>query len=249
MKKCSDSTVATGKRILKAAIVAAHTDDAEVGAGGTALNLAGQGHEVLIVNMTSTPDYVEVGRKGARMIGASVEYMNFEQGGIIDNLDSFKRLELVLDKYRPDMIFTHWPVDEHPDHRACGAMTIRYVTDRQQEYIKDQKNKAPGAYCPQLMFYEAITGKQSKCFKPDVYVDLPQEVFEKKKELMRLYTGNPMTGYGSSWYKHHLLMMEFRARESGACRHAEIDAGIWAEAFAIYPIPRGKSRLHLPGER
>ena len=97
--------------------------------------------------------------------------------------------------------------------------------------------------------FEVISGKQSKCFRPDRFVDLDRDAFDLKKRLMRLYTGRPMTGYMKSVYAHHLLMLEFRARESGACRHSEIDRGIWAEAFVSYPLPRGQARITLPGER
>ena len=236
------------EHVMLLAIVAAHTDDAEFNAGGTAVNFVKAGGKVVIINLTSpSPETISCGRKGAGIIGADVEFVKFPQGGITDNPESSKRLEDVLDKYKPDIILSHWPVDEHSDHRAAATMTIKYVSGKQQKFTA--KDAGPDEYCPQLMFFEALVGKQSKCFKPEVYVELSAEVFEKKKELMRIYTGELMDGYMKSSYNHHLMMMEFRARESGACRQTEIDKGIWAEAFITFPVPRGKSRLHLPSER
>lgn len=225
-------------------VLAAHTDDAEVGVGGTLLNLTNNGHKVLIINMTTGPGSKENGIATAKIIGADVSFMEFPIGEVTDNSESYKKLETLLDSHRPDIIFTHWPVDEHPDHRATASMSIKYVNSKQQAFLGKDKT-----YCPQLMFYAPIIGKQAKCFTPDTYIELSKAVFEKKKILMQFYTDTPMSTYAKSWYKHEIMTMEFRARESGACRHSEIDKGIWAEAFMSYPNPRGKTRLHLPEER
>ena len=31
--------------------------------------------------------------------------------------------ELLLDNYKPDIVFTHWPIDFHMDHRAASLLT------------------------------------------------------------------------------------------------------------------------------
>jgi LmbE family N-acetylglucosaminyl deacetylase len=28
-----------------------------------------------------------------------------------------------MDKYKPDILFTHWPIDFHMDHRAASLLT------------------------------------------------------------------------------------------------------------------------------
>ena len=45
-----------GRNKMRAVILAAHTDDAEVGVGGTIINLTEHGHKVLIINMISDYD-------------------------------------------------------------------------------------------------------------------------------------------------------------------------------------------------
>jgi LmbE family N-acetylglucosaminyl deacetylase len=234
---------------MLAIVLAAHTDDAEVGTGGVMINLAKNGHDVLMVNMTSGNGGAKVGNATAEIIGADVTFMEFETGAVVDDSESYLKLETLLDDKKADIIFAHWPVDEHSDHRATASIAIKYVNSKQQKYLDATGAINYDEYCPQLMFYAPIIGKQAKCFSPNVYVELSEETFKTKERLMRFYTGNPMSDYAGSWYKHEIMSMEFRARESGACRHSEIDKGIWAEAFVCYPNPRGKERIHLPGER
>lgn len=234
---------------MLAIVLAAHTDDAEVGVGGAMINLKENGHNLLIVNMTSDERAKETGKSTAEIIGANVVFMDFEMKSVIDDTETYQKLEALLDEKKPDIIFSHWPVDEHPDHRATGSMAIKYVNTKQQNFWGSDGKINPEEYCPQLMFYGPIVGKQAKCFCPNVYVELSEETFKAKERLMRFYTGNSMSDYARSWYKHEIMSMEFRAREAGACRHAEIDGGIWSEAFICYPNPRGKKRIHLPGER
>ena len=31
--------------------------------------------------------------------------------------------EILLDKYNPDLVITHWPIDFHMDHRAASLLT------------------------------------------------------------------------------------------------------------------------------
>jgi LmbE family N-acetylglucosaminyl deacetylase len=231
-----------------AVVMAAHTDDAEFGAGGAIINLIRAGYDVIMGNMVDGGGR-SAGLQSAQMTGAGAEWLGFEANAVEDSPASFGVVKAFLDRHQPDLIFTHWPIDEHPDHRATGSLTIRYVDERQKILVDREGVIHPGEYCPRLYFYEAISGKQTKCFTPDLYVDFDKNAFELKKRLMQLYTGTPMTSYMKSAYQHHLLMMEFRARESGACRHGEIDGGIWAEAFAMFPLARGQERIVLPGER
>lgn len=229
---------------MRIVVLAAHTDDAEVGVGGTMINLLQDGHEVIIGNMIVGDEKSrKFGLKAAKIIGAKVEWLDFKVMNLKDTNDSFKQVEGFLNKHKPDIIFAHWPVDEHPDHRAVSSLAIRYINDRQQQYIDKDGNIHAEKYCPQLLFYEVITGKQTKCFVPNLYVNFSKEIVEKKKRAMDIYAGSPKTLYGKSWYTHQILMMEFRGRESGVCRHAEIDKGIWAEAFITYPIPRGQKNI------
>lgn len=233
---------------MKIVVLSAHTDDAEIGMGGTIINLLQDGHEVVICNMTSDQNTKKLGIESAKMLGITVKWLNFQINRVQDRESDFKRLERFLNRYKPDIIFTHWPVDEHPDHRATGSLGIRYVNNKQQDYIDKNGCVHPEKYCPQLLFYEVLIGKQTKCFIPDRYVEITQEVFKKKKSLMDIYA-SPLGPYAKSWYYHTILTMEFRGRESGACRHAEIDRGIWAEAFVSYPIPRGMREILLPFEK
>jgi len=238
---------------MKLAVLAAHTDDAETACAGLIINAVQAGHQVTIVNFTPELEGEEQnqgrarGMRSAALLGAEVCFLGFPDMGITSSPEHFARVERKLDELQADIILAHWPIDEHHDHRNVGILAQHYVDHCQK------KCTAPGAPkdmpCPQLLFFEVITGKQTKCFKPDCTVELSKETFAKKCEIMKIFAGDPPSLYGSQWYAHHIMMMEWRAREAGACRHAEIDAGIWAEAFCRFPGVRGRETLRLPGER
>jgi LmbE family N-acetylglucosaminyl deacetylase len=223
-------------------------DDAECGVGGTSALLTKTGHEV-IIGRFNKPNALN--NRSAALLGAKEEWLEFPENEPAKRIDTpahAEKLTKFLLKHKADIIFTYWPVDEHYGHRAVATMTIRCVNDFYYKALDVKGNLHPGEYCPELYFYEVISGKQTKCFQADTYIDVT-EVIELKKQAMLVYKpaeGQDQT-YFNSWYPHQLLMLEFRGRESGAIRHAQIDRGIYAEAFIHFPMPPGSARLLLPG--
>jgi len=234
---------------LKIVVIAAHTDDGEVGVGGTIINLLRNNHKVMILNLSGDGEARKKGEKTAKILGCQVRWITtYPTCSLCEENILFKKVENILDRYRPYIIFSHWPVDEHPDHRLAGSIAIRYVNSKEQKFVDAQGNTFPREYYPFLLFYEVLTGKQTKCFSPSVFIEFTKDVVKQKKTLMDIYA-KPWTDYSRQWYHHHLLMMKFRALESGVARGAEIKKGLWAEAFVPYPAPRTLKRSPLPGER
>jgi hypothetical protein len=60
---------------------------------------------------------------------------------------------------------------------------------------------------------------------------------------------NANTSKGTALLKAKEEWLEFRGRESGAIRHGQIDRGLFAEAFAHFPMPLGHKRMLLPGTK
>ena len=235
---------------MKAVVLAAHTDDAEYGVGGTLVNLCSNEHQVVILNMTGASAFCEQGTQTASIVGdgTRVEWMPFEPNCMEDKLASYEAVREFLDQEVPDLIFAHWPIDEHPDHRVTGSFAVRYVNERHQQCIDSEGRFHADKPCPQLLFFEALIGKQTKCFTPNRYVGLTRATFEAKREMMKLYLGTPPTTYMEAALRHHVLMLEFRGREAGVCRQARIDQGLWAEAFVSYPNIQETQIIRLPGE-
>jgi LmbE family N-acetylglucosaminyl deacetylase len=242
-----DQTFSQEPKKLRFLVLAPHTDDAEYGLGGFLTRLSREGHEVIIVNMTGNNAARSQAARTKQLMGVqTVEWLDMKDGGVVETPESRAIVTACIDKHRPDIIFATWPVDEHPDHRATGALAIHCVNAKQQLFVDKTGVIHPEEYCPQLYFYEVISGKQSKVFRPDVYVDLPGDIVTIKKQVMEVYN---TTGYMNSAQVHHMKMLTFRGLESGTSRQATIDKGVWAEALIAFPLATGQRRIQLPGEK
>jgi LmbE family N-acetylglucosaminyl deacetylase len=116
------------KRILA---LGAHSDDIEIGCGGTILRLAaeGCGIEVLWIVFTATPERAEEARASAGaflegVANAHVVVRDYRDGflpyagaAVKDEFESLKR------EFSPDLVFTHYRDDRHQDHRLISELT------------------------------------------------------------------------------------------------------------------------------
>lgn len=228
-------------------VLAPHADDAEYGAGGLIALLAAAAHDLVIANFTpSDPGWGGLAEMQAILGVRQVDFLGFATGQIRDTDEARSLVTAYLDGLKPDLILSIWPVDEHSDHRGQASLAIHYVNQRQQMRVDAKGQIHPEVHCPQLIFYEALSGKQSKLFHPDIHIDLPAAMAQKKIAAMQLYNTSQ---YMAQAIHHHMVMMEFRALQSGQCRHAMIEQGVWSEAFASYPVANGQKRLALPGQK
>jgi len=77
--------------------------------------------------------------------------------------------EILLDKYKPDIVFTHWPIDTHFDHQAASMLTIRAYLAARPRWL--------------LYFFEVNSGSQTLGFMPTAYVDITATRDKKKQAL------------------------------------------------------------------
>ena len=106
-------------------------------------------------------------------------------------------MQQLLSAEKPDIVFTHWPVDSHPDHQIAGLLTLT-------AWIRSQKKF-------ELCFYEVNTGSETMSFTPTDYVDIT-DIREKKKAAMFAHkTQSPEEIY-NTFFK---TMEEFRGLEIG----------------------------------
>ncbi|GAC1428194.1 MAG: hypothetical protein NVSMB65_01380 [Chloroflexota bacterium] len=107
----------------------AHSDDAEIWAGGTIIAHADSGAPVLVVVLAGSGDEPRgrEAREAARLMGTDLIF-----AGGRDRLIEVERLlvERVAEQmaaFRPAYLITHWPGDSHPDHVATAAVARRAV--------------------------------------------------------------------------------------------------------------------------
>lgn len=199
----------------KALIIGAHPDDPETGCGGTMILLKQAGYQVVSVYMTkgergitgkSLNEAAEIrvkeGTEACKILGAQPIFMTQIDGDTEINKARYVEMRELIAKENPDIVFTHWPIDGHPDHRVCSLLV--YDAWRRLGYNFD------------LYYFEVMSGTQTQLFSPTDYVDITS-VAKQKKEACFCHKSQNMEPLYEEW---HTPMEQFRGLEF-RCKHAE----------------------------
>ncbi len=170
----------------KVLIVSAHPGDVESGMGGLLTLLVRAGHEVLSL-ITTLPDdptqsdrRMEESTRSHRLVdGIDVSFfMNKSDGGPKAADSKREMLTRTFQSFDPDVVFTHWPVDVHPDHRAAADMVFDHCLQL-------------GVNTELLCFETCTIGRSSDAVRPQTlgfypthYVNLPPLLVEDKQKLV-----------------------------------------------------------------
>jgi LmbE family N-acetylglucosaminyl deacetylase len=207
----------SGRR-LHVVVVGAHPDDPETGCGGTIAKLTSDGHRVTVLYLTRGEAGVRDGdhaitariRTGealhaARVLGAEAVFANQVDGKTTAASEESDQFTTLLRSLRPDIVFTHWPQDTHPDHRNTAELT-RTAWERTGRAFT-------------LVYYEVMTGIQTFEFEPNVYVDVSSTERQKRAAIYAHVCQRP-----DRFYPYHVNMERQRGAEANLTR---------AEAFAV----------------
>ena len=215
----------SGAAPLSVVCVGGHPDDPESGCGGALSLYSARGAAVTVVYLTRGERGIpgksldEAARirsaeceAACKIMGAKPLYF-----GQIDGATDVTRAHVVamtqlLVTIKPDVVFTHWPVDTHMDHQVAAMLTIRAWMARRTF---------------RLYFFEVNTGSQTEGFLPNTYVDISSAVEQKKAAL---FAHVSQDGQGI-WREHHEIMAQWRGREAGvraaeAFVHLNRDTGL-----------------------
>jgi len=137
----SDAPLAVLPAFRRVLVVAPHPDDETIGAGGTIARLARGGAEVHVVVVTDGEATVgspygaaETARRrraevasACRRLGAHPPLsLGLPDGRVFEHLDQLvSLLRHQLSSLTPQVVLTPWPLERHPDHRACTAALAR----------------------------------------------------------------------------------------------------------------------------
>ena len=203
-----------GKK-LKILVAGAHPDDPETGCGGLMLRYAEAGHEVVAYYLTlgeagiPGKSHEEAARirtaeldQACSILGARAVFGGQIDGATEVNKVRYGEVRQMLDGEQPDVIFTHWPLDTHRDHRACSALIY-------DAWLVQGKKAA-------LYYYEVMTGTQSQHFLPTDYCDITT-VVEKKHAACFVHKSQKIE---ESYPNDHGRMERFRGMQHG-CDYAE----------------------------
>ena len=174
----TDSAEMTGSR--KVLVIGGHPDDPETGCGGTMIKLKNAGFEVVSVYLTKGEAGIEgtpydqaakirvaEATKACQMMGVRPVFLTQIDGSAEVNKDRYSEVKEILAAEQPDIVFTHWPIDSHRDHRVCSILV--YDAWRQTGYTFD------------LYYGEVMTGLQTQNFSPNLWVDITEEHDQKVK--------------------------------------------------------------------
>jgi N-acetylglucosamine malate deacetylase 1 len=198
---------------LNVIVAGAHPDDPESAAGGTMARYADLGHEVVALYLTRG----EVGMKGktpketaalrtaeaekaCEILKARPLFASQVDGSTEVNPARYDEFFKLLDAEKPDVVFTHWPVDSHRDHRVTSMLVYDAWLQMGRKFA--------------LYSFEVDAGAQTQLLRPTHYVDI-SDTEERKKKACYAHTDGPPFNP-----RYHDLMNRFRGLECG-CKFAE----------------------------
>jgi LmbE family N-acetylglucosaminyl deacetylase len=204
----AENTIAAAKK--KIVCVGGHPDDPESGCGGTLAKLAAQGHDVTIIYLTTgeagipgtaNDEAAKIRKQEAinacKILNGKPIFAGQIDGATIADNATLNHLRELITAEKPDVVFTHWPVDSHKDHQVASLLTI-------QTWVHTGASFS-------VYFFEVCTGEQTMIFMPTDYVDISDTQEQKKKAVYCHTSQDPAGIYACG----HASMEDFRGREAG----------------------------------
>ncbi len=200
---------------LRVVVVGGHPGDPEYGCGGTIARYTGAGHVVTVAYLnrgergcagqSEAPcgelRTAEAGRACA-ILKARAAFVGQKDGEAVVDDPHYRQFDELIAAERPDVVFTHWPMDRHRDHRAAAALA------------QDAWVRAEGRFA--LMYYEVA--EDTVGFRPDDYVDITGVESARRAACYAHASQRP-----DHYYPAQTAITRWRGEQSG---HAQ------AEAFA-----------------
>lgn len=208
----------------KALIIGAHPDDPELCCGGTMIRLKQAGWDVVSVYMTkgeagikgkTHEEAVEIRTKEAtnacNILGVRPIFMTQIDGNSEVNKERYTEMMNLIAAEKPDIVFTHWPLDSHADHRVCAILV--YNAWRRLDYSFE------------LYYAEGMNGTQTAYFHPTDYVDI-STVANQKRKACNCHTSQDMEPLYQKWHDpiEKFRGIEFRCDRAEAFIHLRRDS-------------------------
>jgi LmbE family N-acetylglucosaminyl deacetylase len=213
-------------RKLKVVVTGGHPGDPEYGCGGTIARYADQGHDVALLYLNrgekSCPEpeaaaavnvRVSEAKRACEILRARALFAGQCDGHAVVDAAHYQQFRDLIEAERPDVLFTHWPIDGHRDHRAMS--TLAYDT-----WLAMGKKFA-------FYYYEVSDGEDTLMFPPTDFVDITATEPRKRLACYAHASQAP-----DRFYALQDQVTRFRGLESGHLqaeayvRHAQSPAGL-----------------------
>ena len=121
----------------------------------------------------------------------------------------------LLAAQNPDILFTHWPIDNHRDHRALSQLAL-------DAWLASHKKAA-------LYYYEVAD--DTMMFSPSDYVDISAPEIESLRHAACFAHASQQP---EKWYPRQVEITRFRGSQSG---HAQAEAFLrhWESHAVLLP--------------
>ena len=206
----------------KVVVVAAHPDDEVLGCGGTIANHVASGDKVHLVFMAdgvnarsgSTEDMlnrrIRASKNVQSLLGiSSVHYLNFPDNCMdsVPLLNIVKKLDLIIKKIKPSVIYTHSFCDLNIDHQLThsAVMTVSRPT---------LENNVHEIYGFEVLSSTEWSTAQRHRFTPTFFVDITKHISTKIKAI-KLYKEEMRSSPHSRSMKHAKVLAQHRGYTVG----------------------------------
>lgn len=155
---------------MKVLAIGAHPDDLEYGCGGALVRHAQRGDEVYLAVVTDGGQGGDPATRrreqldAAKILGAQETFfLDFPDTRFECDRESIMRVEEVVRRVDPGIVYTHYPEDTHQDHRNVARAVV------------------PAARSvPSLLHFEGLS---STGFAPTVFVNIGRVLHQKLASL------------------------------------------------------------------
>jgi LmbE family N-acetylglucosaminyl deacetylase len=203
------SAAPAADRKLKVIVTGGHPGDPEYGCGGTIARYADQGHDVALLYLNrgekNCPEAAADAAANVRVAEASRACQILKarplfagqcDGHAVVDEAHYREFREMIDAERPDVLFTHWPIDGHRDHRAISTLSY-------DAWLATGKKFA-------FYYYEVSDGEDTLMFAPNEFVDITATEARKRAACYAHASQSP-----DKFYALQSQVTRFRGLESG----------------------------------
>jgi LmbE family N-acetylglucosaminyl deacetylase len=213
---------------LRIVVAGGHPGDPEYGCGGTVARYTALGHEAFLLYLNRgergipLKTLAEAGairtaeaQKACEILKAHPIFAGQTDGDAVIDNPHYEDFHSLLAGLQPGLVLTHWPIDNHPDHRAISNLVY-------ESWLRMNRSFA-------LYYYEVSDGEDTQQFSPTHYVDIA-EVSGRKRAACYAHASQEPDRY----YQLQDQVARFRGLESG---HAQAEAFIRQVRGADIQLP------------
>lgn len=200
----------------------AHPDDLEIGMGGTLAKLARLGYDVNLV-IATLPNFVKTDIKEQRRIEATMsaktlgckspQFLDLSPDEITIGRKFVTMIDEIINRHKPEAVFTQWIGDSHQDHQALTRAVIAASRDSNNLFMYE--TTIPG-------------GLTENAFRPQLYIDIT-ETLEAKSNALDCFHSQKNNRCGNLWIDAVVGRCSFRGYQMNVK---------YAEAFEVVKVTK-----------